>query len=76
MPEVPVTVANRVTNERLKPVMLQNPSTLKILTAILSAMAVLVPILPPHTIAAKILTGAVGIGGALGLVSSGIRKQE
>lgn len=56
--------------------MLQSDAFKKTLFGLTGIAAVLWPLLPPHTIAAKILAMLAGIGGGLGLVSGGTTNAQ
>jgi hypothetical protein len=46
----------------------------KWLAGLVGTAAVVLPLIPSHTIFAQILTSFVGLGGAIGIVGPGLRK--
>lgn len=48
----------------------------KVLFGVISTAAVVLPLVPSQTIFAKILSIVVGLGGAIGIASPGLRKPQ
>ncbi len=45
----------------------------RIAAGLVASASVILPLVPEHTVGAKILIGIIGIGGAIGIASPGIR---